>query len=298
MARKRWFALIPLAILVGWTAAHAKLAKERDGGNPLHLEVRSAVMMDADTGEWLYAYRGDEALPPASMSKMMTELIVLDDAAAGKLSWEDRVRVSEYAAGVTGASMGLRAGQNVTVRELFEAMAVHSANDAAVALAEYAAGSEKAFAERMNRKAKQIGLSEETVFANATGLSREDVAAFEAAAADGETEMSAKDAARLAVRLIRTHPELLETTKLAFAPRTDSQAALQTTNEMLPGQRFGTAGNDGLKTGYTGRAGYCFTGTTMREGKRLVTVVMGTSTPEARFEETRKLLEYGWEKVL
>ncbi|MBW5446749.1 D-alanyl-D-alanine carboxypeptidase [Cohnella sp. CFH 77786] len=251
-------------------------------------------MLDMETGKWLYSYRGDAALPPASMSKMMTELLVLEGISSGELRWNDRVRVSDYAAGVTGAGMGLQPRQTLTVRELFEAMAIHSANDATVALAEKMAGTEAEFVKRMNRKAADIGLSGGTHFANATGLSSEDLSEFDTAAADGETRMTAKDAALLAVRLIKEHPEILDTTRQAATVRTSSREALQTTNEMLPGQRFGTAGNDGLKTGYTGRAGYCFTGTTVRNGRRLITVVMGAETPESRFEETRKLLEYGW----
>lgn len=191
--------------------------------------------------------------------------------------------------------MGLQTGQDLSVRELFEAMAVHSANDATVALAERTAKSETAFVARMNRKAGQIGLSERTVFANATGLSSRDLEGFPAAASEGETVMTAKDVALLASYLIRTHPEVLKTTSKDEVVRKGAAEPLRTTNEMLQGQRFGTPGNDGLKTGYTQRAGYCFAGTTKRGGQRLITVVMGADSPEGRFEETKELLAYGWE---
>jgi len=188
--------------------------------------------------------------------------------------------------------MGLAAGQAVTVRELFEAMAVHSANDAAVALAEHAAGTEAAFADRMNEKAREIGLSEASYFANATGLSSRDLLGFPNAAADGETLMTAEDTAWLAKYLIEAYPELLKITKKSAVEAGDSAGELATTNEMLPGQRFGTKGNEGMKTGYTERAGYCFAGSTVVDGRRYITVVMGAKTPEARFEETKKLLDY------
>ncbi len=248
--------------------------------------------MDADSGKWLYLSNAQEPLPPASMSKMMTEVLVLDSIQSGEISWKDPVVVSSYAAGVGGAAMGLAAGQTITVEELFNAMAVHSANDAAVALAEYANGTESLFVKRMNIKADEIGLSPSAHFANATGLSSDDLESYASAAADGETLLTAKDVAILARYLIEIHPEILKITKKSSVS-TATRDVLQTTNEMLPGQRFGTQGNDGLKTGYTQDAGYCFTGTTVRDGRRYITVVMGAITPEARFEETKKLLEFG-----
>ncbi|WP_235427258.1 D-alanyl-D-alanine carboxypeptidase family protein [Cohnella kolymensis] len=262
-------------------------------GSQLQLAAESAVLLDASTGEWLYVHNAQEPLPPASMSKMMTELLVLDAIEQGKIHWEDKVTISAYAAGVNGASMQLLSGQSVGVRQLFEAMAIHSANDASVALAEFTAGSEAEFVEQMNARANKIGLSDETHFANATGLSSRDLDSYATAAADGETIMTAKDVALLARHLIKSHPEVLKVTKKSSAGGGSKAANLRTTNEMLPGQRFGTKGNDGLKTGYTQKAGYCFTGTTVRNGKRYITVVMGTDTPEARFEETKKLLAYG-----
>jgi D-alanyl-D-alanine carboxypeptidase len=262
-------------------------------GSQLDVAAESAVLLDAETGEWLYVHNAQEPLPPASMSKMMTELLVLDAIQQGKIDWADEVTVSPYAAGVGGAAMNLASGQTATVRQLFEAMAIHSANDAAIALAEFTAGSEAEFVKQMNTRAEEIGLSDETHFANATGLSSGDLDDYATAAADGETVMTAKDVAVLARHLINSHPEVLKVTKKASTGVGTKAANLRTTNEMLPGQRFGTKGNDGLKTGYTQKAGYCFTGTTVRNGKRYITVVMGTDTPEARFEETKKLLAYG-----
>ncbi|BBI33101.1 D-alanyl-D-alanine carboxypeptidase family protein [Cohnella abietis] len=291
MRWKRVVLVIAFIFVMGWVLN----IKEKLGFTPkyeLHLEAVSAAMMDADTGKWLYLSNAQEPLPPASMSKMMTEILVLDDIRSGKLTWESPVVVSSYAASIGGAGMDLAEGQTITVSELFNGMAIHSANDAAVALAEFSEGSETEFVKKMNLKAAEIGLSEDTFFANSTGLSSRDLEDYATAAANGDTVMTAKDVALLARYLIEIHPEVLKVTKRAKAGD-DSSKNLQTTNEMLPGQRFGTKGNDGLKTGYTKQAGYCFTGTTVVDGRRYITVVMGASTPEARFEETKKLLAYG-----
>lgn len=291
MQWKRLLFFVVLIFVVGWALdIKGKLGLAKD--YELELNVAAAVLMDADTGKWLYLSNAKEPLPPASMSKMMTEVLVLDRLEQGKIAWEDSVIVSTYAANVGGADMGLTAGQTVTVRQLFNAMAIHSANDAAIALAEYTEGSEENFVKQMNVKAQEIGLSADTHFANATGLSSADLNNYATAAADGDTVMTAKDVALLARYLIESHPELLKVTKQASATGANN-TTLPTTNEMLPGQRFGMRGNDGLKTGYTKRAGYCFAGTTVLNGRRYVTVVMGSNSPEARFEETKKLLAYG-----
>ncbi|TFE29914.1 D-alanyl-D-alanine carboxypeptidase family protein [Cohnella luojiensis] len=291
MKWRRVIVLVAFVAVVGWAVD----IKEKIGftkNDEPSLAVVSAVMMDADTGDWVYTSNAMEPLPPASMSKMMTEALLLDGIGTGELAWEDSVIASYYAANVEGAEMGLNEGQIATVKELFDAMAIHSANDATIALAEFIAGSEAEFVRRMNEKAREIGLSGDTHFANATGLSSDDLDSYATAATEGETMMTAKDVALLARYLIETYPEVLKITKQTAAAVASGNNNLQTTNEMLPGRRFGTKGNDGLKTGYTERAGYCFTGTTVVDGRRYITVVMGTSTPESRFEETRKLLAY------
>ncbi|MCC3373414.1 D-alanyl-D-alanine carboxypeptidase family protein [Cohnella sp. REN36] len=285
------------AFIIGWNTVGAGRSLKLEEGianeTSKKLEAKSAVMLDVETGDWVYAQNADKPLPPASMSKLMTETIVLDNIAAGKLSWSDEVEVSRYAAKVGGSNMGLSEGQRLSVETLFRGMAVHSANDASVALAEHIAGSERAFVKRMNAKAKEIGLSRQSRFANATGLSSADLDAFAEAASKGETVMTAKDMAKLARYLVRTYPDVLKYTQQRETRGYGARQALKTTNEMLPGQRFGTAGNDGLKTGYTAAAGYCFTGSFQVDGRRYVTVVMGTSSADARFDQTRALLELG-----
>ncbi|MBP1154695.1 MULTISPECIES: D-alanyl-D-alanine carboxypeptidase family protein [unclassified Paenibacillus] len=261
------------------------------------LEATAAVLLDAETGELMYSVNGDTPLPPASMSKMMTEYIVLEHIGSQKLSWNEKVKISPRAAGVVGAKVPLRAGDRVSVKDLFAAVAVDSANDAAVALAERVAGSEEAFAALMNEKAKSLGLSKHTHYINATGLSRTDMGSNPPEGIRGEQQMTAADTAKLASRLIQDYPDILSFTdkpsyRLAYQKKT-----VVNTNEMLraeENQVLGFEGLDGLKTGFTDEAGYCFTGTAVRDGKRLISVVMGTSTSNKRFEETKILLSYGF----
>ncbi|MCR2804832.1 D-alanyl-D-alanine carboxypeptidase family protein [Paenibacillus soyae] len=284
------FAALIAAVVYG-AGAWAKEAMEPKAPP---IQSTAAFLIDADTGEVLYAKNADVPLPPASMSKMMTEVIVLDSIHEGALQWGDLVTASEYAAQVPGAGMGLAQGDVLTVRELFDAMAIHSANDAAVALAEHVGGSEAAFTERMNRKAAKIGLSDGAVFGNATGLSRTDILPFEGASAATDTLLSAKDTAMLAGYLIGKYPEVLEVASRSSVKVSTQGQALAATNLMLANQPFEYSGSDGLKTGYTPDAGYCFTGTAKRDGKRLISVVMGAESKDSRFVETMKLYELGF----
>ncbi|MFF2094077.1 D-alanyl-D-alanine carboxypeptidase family protein [Paenibacillus sp. NPDC058174] len=261
----------------------------------LNIAAEAAILLDAQTGKVIFEKNANAALPPASMSKMMTELLVLDRVNDGLLKWSDKIKTSRYAADAPGAQIGFGPGESWTVRELFEATTVHSANDAAIALAEHIGGTEKKFVRMMNERGKEIGLSDKAVFGNATGLSMTDLVAFPEASASKETELTAKDTAKLAYYLISKYPEVLEVTARDSVKLTSSDARLQTTNMMLSGKPFAYPGNDGLKTGYTERAGYCFTGTAKVDGKRLITVVMGAGTADARFEETQKLLHYGFQ---
>ncbi|MBD0379218.1 D-alanyl-D-alanine carboxypeptidase family protein [Paenibacillus sedimenti] len=260
------------------------------------VDAKAAFLMDAQTGDVYYKYNADHALPPASMSKMMTELIILEDIRDGKTKWNDPVSISSYAANVTGAQVGLKAKEKLSIRELFEAMVVHSANDAAVALAEHVSGTESKFVARMNRTAQTVGLSSKTKFANATGLSSEDLQGIKSAASGGDTVMTARDIAKLAAYLIGKHPDILDISQMSKVNFSRKSITLQTTNLMLPGNLFAYSGNDGLKTGFTDEAGYCFTGTALRDGKRLISVVMGARDSESRFIETKKLFTYGFAK--
>ncbi|MGV2643364.1 D-alanyl-D-alanine carboxypeptidase, partial [Clostridium perfringens] len=222
--------------------------------------------------------------------------LVLDAVRSGQHAWDENVPVSRYAAEVPGSGIGMHKGERYTLKQLFEALIIHSANDAAVAIAEHLGGAESRFVESMNARAKQIGLSDRAVFANASGLPAADLAPFAAAATARDTVMTARDSAMLARWLLNKHPELLEVTSQRDLPVPQKKLSLHTTNLMLPGEAHSYEGNDGFKTGYTRSAGYCFTGTASRGGNRLISVVMGTGDADQRFTETRKLMDYGCER--
>lgn len=253
---------------------------------PLQLNAKAAMLIDAATGRILYEKNADESLAPASMSKMMTEYIVLEQLQHGKLHWNDRVKITAHAASIEGARIQLRAGQKVTVRDLYTAMVVASANNATVALAEYIAGTEADFSELMNEKARIFKLKD-SLFINATGLTE----------GSKMTRMSAKDLARLAKLLVSDFPEVLQTTTQPHLTLQFSGEGIYSTNQMLTDQKLAVEGLDGLKTGFTDQAGYCFTGTAGRDGHRLISVVMGTENTEERFVETKKLMDWGFTTV-
>jgi serine-type D-Ala-D-Ala carboxypeptidase (penicillin-binding protein 5/6) len=267
----------------------------------LGLNVKSAVLLEPSTGQVLLSINADVALPPASMTKMMSEYIVAEQVKQGKLSWDDTVTVRENAANTIGSRVFLAEGDQHTVRELYTAMAVGSANDATVALAEHVAGSEQAFVKMMNETAKKMGLKT-AFFINSSGLSLADMPEKFRPAEDKETVMSAMDAAILAKFLIEDHPDFAEFTALQnykFRDRDDQPIInnnwMLATNKNIPNfLTYAYDGLDGLKTGHTEAAKYCFTGTAERNGMRLISVVMGTASEHARFKETRKVMDYGF----
>jgi D-alanyl-D-alanine carboxypeptidase len=250
------------------------------------IHAQAALLIDASTGEVLYEKNTDTPLATASMSKMMTEYLVLEQLHQGRLKWEDKVAITDYAANTDGVRIKLHAGEQVTVQDLYAAMLIPSANNAAVALAEHIAGSEEQFTARMNEKGLELGLANSD-FINATGLTEGNQA----------STMTAKDLAKLAQALLRDFPEVLETTSLPTYTLGFSGERIQSTNHMLLKQDLAVEGLDGLKTGYTNKAGYCFTGTASREGRRFITVVMGTSDSDERFVETQKLFALGFHSV-
>lgn len=295
-------ALVCFALLSVYIPVPAALAA--NGQPELQLEVQAAVLIEAETGQILYAYNKDELRPPASMAKMMSEYVILDAIKSGRIGWNDSVSVSKTAAATGGSGALLAEGETYTVRKLFENMSIFSGNDASVALAEHLAGSEEQFAKLLNDKARELGLSEGAYFINATGLDREDMS-VEPASLPGETQMTAYDAALLARRLILDHPDMLEfsSTTTAYLKPDDDRYLMTNWNWMLEGWKgtgndfdrlFSYEGLDGLKTGSTTRAGYCFTGTAERNGMRLISVVMAAETMHKRFHETTKLLDYGF----
>jgi D-alanyl-D-alanine carboxypeptidase (penicillin-binding protein 5/6) len=272
------------------------------GTTDLKLNVKSAILMEASTGQVLYEFNADTELPPASMTKMMTEYLTMENIDNGKLKWDETVTASQNAADVIGSGQLIASGEKLTVKQLFSAMSIYSANDASVALAERIGGTEENFAKMMNDKAKQFGMSDKANFISATGLSRADLGKNVPTSIQGETLMSARDSAILAYNILKDHKEVLDYTKIPSQKlRETDKSPMINWNWMLDAnknnvnlKKYAYQGLDGLKTGSTDDAGYCFTGTAERNGMRLISVVMGTTKEAQRFEETTKLLDYGF----
>ncbi|WP_244209192.1 D-alanyl-D-alanine carboxypeptidase family protein [Paenibacillus ferrarius] len=269
--------------------------------NEPKIAAKSAIIMEASTGAVLYEFNADEAYPPASMAKMMTEYLAMESIKDGKYKWDSPVTASKNAADVIGSGQLIAANETLTFKDMFNAMSIYSANDASVAFAELLGGTEENFAKMMNEKAKELGMSDKAHFISATGLSRSDLK-NPPASIDGETKMTARDSATLAYNILKDHKEILEFTKIpSLKLRPTDKTPMINWNWMLEGnqtnanfKKYSYAGLDGLKTGSTDDAGYCFTGTAEKNGMRLITVVMGTKTEPERFNETRKLLDYGF----
>ncbi|MBM4130857.1 D-alanyl-D-alanine carboxypeptidase [bacterium] len=260
-----------LVLVLPVIAAAAERAPARVSG-----DFASAIVLDAGTGLILEAHREHDRLPPASMLKMMTELVVLERVAAGSLSLDDVVTITANAAKVGGSQVYLKEGERFTVRDLLMALAIHSANDAATALAEHVAGGTAAFVELMNARARDLGMNN-TEFHSVHGLPP--------ARGQRSDTSTAYDMTLLARELL-THPEALEWGAMIEAPFRDGTFTLHNPNRLLGKFR----GLDGLKTGYTRAAGFCVTATAEQNGLRLVSVVMGCSTNNARAAETSRLL--------
>ncbi len=243
----------------------------------LNLTAKSCVLMEASTGEVLYESNKDERLPPASVTKVMTMLLILEAIEDGRISFDDTVTASERAASMGGTQIYLEPGETMTVNELFKAVAVPSANDAAVALAEYVAGTEDEFVRQMNERAAQLGM-ENTVFTNCTGL-------FD----DNGHFTSAYDLA-IATRELLKHPVIHEYTTIWTDSLRNGAFGLANTNKMLRTYR----GMNGMKTGYTQLAGHCLSGTAQRDGMTLIAVVLGAPSSKERFADVAAMLDYGF----
>lgn len=280
---KKILAIVFIAVLAIFFLIKDKDARKE--ADPLYTEAKAAIVLQADSGKILYEQNAKEALPIASMSKLMTQYIVLEAIKDGHLSWDSVYKPSTAALNQSrhAVILGMDKHKTYNVRELFGAMTITSANDAAVALAEMVSGTEKEFVKEMNKKAKQFGLRD-TRFINATGLDE-----------DETNRATARDVAAIANELLTQFPEVLEFTRMTDFT-TSEGAKLWSTNLMLPGMPQEMTGMEGLKTGYTEEAGPCFASTGIYDGKRIITVVIGvepegsdTSTP--RFELTRDLID-------
>lgn len=253
----------------------------RAGAVELDVGGKSALLMDVATGTVIYENNSHEPLAPASVTKVMTMLLIMEAIDSGKIGWEDTVTTSEAAAAKGGSQVYLKEGETMTVRDMLKSVAVSSANDCACALAEHIAGSEAAFVERMNARAKELGM-EHTHFVNCTGLDDGPEAA--------EHRTTARDIAIMSRELLTKHPKIREFTTVWMDTIRDGAFGLSNTNKLI---RF-YKGATGLKTGFTASALYCLSASAEREGMELIAVVMGAPTSAARFATCRELLDYGF----
>ena len=248
---------------------------------PAEVAAKSAILMDLATGTVLYEQNAHEKLPPASVTKVMTMLLVMEAIDQGRIGWEDTVTASDAAAAKGGSQIYLKSGETMSVTDMLKAIAVSSANDAACAMAEHIAGSEEAFVQQMNARAAELGM-EDTHFVNCTGLDDEANAA--------EHLTSAHDIAVMSRQLLLHHPEIKKFTTVWMDTLRGGTFGLSNTNKMI---RF-YSGATGLKTGFTAKAGYCLSASALRDGMELVAVVMGSETSKDRFAACKSLLDYGF----
>lgn len=237
----------------------------------------SALLMEKQTGTVLFAQDEHTPREPASVTKIMTLLLVMEAIDSGALSYDDVVTGSAHAAGIGGSQIWLKENEQMTVRDLLKAVCIVSGNDAAVALAEHLAGSEDAFVERMNARAQELGMND-THFVNCTGLP-----------AAGHLT-SACDIALMSRELILHHPDIRQFTTIWMDSLRGGESMLVNTNKLI---RF-YDGATGLKTGSTGSAGYCLSATAEKNGMELIAVVLKGKTSDERFSDAKSLLNYGF----
>ena len=265
-----------LACALMMPCALAAPAQDSPAG-ALALSAASGVLMEKETGQLLYEQHAHQQLEPASVTKIMTLLLILEAIDSGRISKEDMVSVSAYAAGMGGSQVYLKEGEQMSVGELVKCITVVSGNDAAVAMAEHLSGSEAAFVEEMNRRAAQLGMTD-THFVNCTGLP-----------AQGHLTC-AYDIALMSRELILHHPSIRDYTTIWMDSIRDGTFGLTNTNRLI---RF-YQGATGLKTGSTDGALYCMSATAERNGMELIAVVMKSPTSAQRFEDAKALLDYGF----
>ena len=244
-------------------------------------EAKSWLLMDAATGTVLDAANEHERLAPASVTKVMTLLLIMEAIDSGQLAWDDMVTASEAAAAKGGSQVFLQVGETMSVADMVKSIAVSSANDCACAMAEHLAGSEAAFVERMNEKARELGMHD-TNFVNCTGLDDDDHAK--------EHRTSAHDIALMSRELLVHHPDIKQYTTIWMDSIRDGTFGLSNTNKLV---RFYT-GCTGLKTGFTSGAGYCLSASAERDGMELIAVAMGAETSQKRNDACRGMLDYGF----
>ncbi len=290
------------ALTVPLAGAYTVSAEEAD----LSVEAESALLIDFETSQVLYNQNAEDQRGIASMTKMLVEYILFEEIEAGNLNWDDEVTISDYAHAISQnyalSNVPLQQGGTYTVQELYEALAIYSANGATIALAEEMEGSEAEFVDRMRDLVESWGVEEYQLY-NTTGLNNSFLEGnhYPGSDEDAENIMSAKGIATVSQQLISDYPEVLETSSIptkTFREGTSDAINMLNWNWMLEGMTHERMDVDGLKTGTTSFAGATFTGTAESEGRRLVSVVMGAgdgfTNRGQRFEETSKLFDYGF----
>ena len=247
----------------------------------MNIPAKSALLMDVSTGTVLYEQDAHTPLAPASVTKVMTMLLVMEAIDDGRIKWDDMVTTSEAAAAKGGSQIYLKVGETMSVSDMVKSIAVSSANDCACAMAEHIAGSESAFVEMMNKRAKELGMND-TNFVNCTGLDDDDSAK--------EHKTSAYDIAIMSAELLKNHPDIKKYTTIWMDTVRNGEFGLSNTNKLV---RF-YQGATGLKTGFTSQAGYCLSASALREDMELVAVVMGSATSKERFAACKSMLDYGF----
>ena len=283
---KKWIAVLMTAVMLALTGSFAVMAEdetEGENGGTVTVTAPSVLLMEASSGKVLFEKDADTKRPPASVTKVMTILLIYDALSEGKIHKEDVVTVSEYAASMGGSQVFLEAGEEQTVDTLLKCIIVSSANDACVAMAELIAGTEEAFVQQMNERAKGLGMKN-TVFKNCNGLD-----------ADGHVT-TARDIALMSRELITKYPDVYEYTKIWMdtiihkTKKGESEFGLSNTNKLIRQYSYAT----GLKTGSTGEAKFCLSATAQKDGIDLIAVIMAAPDVKARFADAQTLLNYGF----
>lgn len=271
--------LLSTAVLSTMILTIATPAFAEEGSVQLADKAKSAVLIERDTGNILYDKNSDEKLPPASMTKIMTMLLIMEEIDKGQLKMDEKVRTSEYAASMGGSQIFLEPGEEMTVHEMLKGIAIASGNDASVAMAERIAGSEDAFVKKMNKRVKALGLKN-TAFQNPTGLPEK-----------GHYS-TAHDMAVMAKELLKFEKITQYTGSYEDYLRedTDKKFWLVNTNRLVKFYK----GVDGVKTGFTNEAKYCLTATAKKDNMRVIAVVMGAPTPKDRNAQVTKMLDYAF----
>ncbi|WP_404428432.1 D-alanyl-D-alanine carboxypeptidase family protein [Sutcliffiella horikoshii] len=272
--------LITAIIAIAFTfSAFSPVVGAEEKSVQLTENARSAILIERDTGQVLYEKNGHEKLPPASMTKIMTMLLIMEAIDKGELTWDEKIRTSEYAASMGGSQIFLEPGEEMTTDEMLRGIAIASGNDASVAMAERIAGSEAAFVDRMNAKAKDLGL-ENTLFQNPTGLPAKN------------HYSTANDMAVMAKELLKYEGITKYTGQYEDYLRQDSEKKfwLVNTNKLV---RF-YPGVDGVKTGFTQEAKYCLTATAKKDNMRVIAVVFGAPTPKDRNAQITNMLDFAF----